>query len=96
MDVAGELAGSPGTASSSSRLAPTSRSGEPKWLSSARLRTGPTPRSSSRTERGHRLVAAGAVEVDREAVRLVADPLQQPQRLGVASGSAAAPSGPGT
>src|ERR1700754_3567749 len=29
--------------------------------------------------RGHRLIAATAVEGDREAVRLVADPLQQPQ-----------------
>ena len=74
----------PGTASSSSRLARTSRSGEPKWLSSARFRTGPTPRSSSSSECGHRLVAAAAVVRDREPVRLVAHPLQQPQGLGVA------------
>src|SRR5690554_2818101 len=33
---------------------------------------------------GHRLPAAGAVVVEREPVRLVADPLQQPQRLRVA------------
>ena len=57
-----------------------SRSGS----SRARLRTGPTPGSSSISERGHRLVAPLAVEVEREPVRLVADPLQQPQRLRVA------------
>ena len=42
--------GSPGTASSSSREAARIASGEPKWLSSARLRAGPTPGSSSRIE----------------------------------------------
>ena len=40
----------PGTASSSSRDAARIASGEPKWVSSARLRAGPTPGSSSRIE----------------------------------------------
>ena len=44
------LPGTPGTASSSSRLAARNRSGEPKCCSSARLRAGPTPFSSSSTE----------------------------------------------
>src|SRR5512143_2200893 len=44
------LPGTPGTASSSSRLAVSSPSGEPKWRSSARFRAGPTPRTPSRTE----------------------------------------------
>ena len=42
--------GSPGTDSSSSRLAARIASGEPKWASSARLRAGPTPGRSSSTE----------------------------------------------
>src|SRR5919109_901175 len=45
------LPGSPGTASSSSRLALRKRSGEPKCCRMLRLRAGPTPGSSSRTER---------------------------------------------
>src|SRR5262249_46623153 len=44
------LPGTPGTASSSSRLAESSRSGEPKWRNRARFRAGPTPRTPSRTE----------------------------------------------
>src|SRR5690606_19105136 len=44
------LLGIPGTPASSSRLALTIRSGDPKCWSSARLRTGPTPRSSSSSE----------------------------------------------
>ena len=86
--------GCPGTASSSSRLAPTQRSGEPKCVSSARLRTGPTPGSSSSTERVIAWSRRCAVELDREPVRLVAHPLEQLQRLRVGRRSAAAPSGP--
>ena len=78
------LPGIPGTASSSSRDAATRRSGEPKCSSSARLRFGPTPRQLVEQRAGHRLVATAAVVVEREPVRLVADPLQQPQGLGVA------------
>ena len=37
------LPGSPGTASSSSRLAARKRSGLPKWFSKRRLRAGPAP-----------------------------------------------------
>src|SRR6187549_168029 len=44
------LPGTPGTASSSSRLAARKRSGEPKWRRRARLRTGPTPARPSSTE----------------------------------------------
>jgi hypothetical protein len=44
------LPGIPGTASSSSREAARIASGEPKWLSSARFRAGPTPGNSSRIE----------------------------------------------
>ena len=44
------LAGSPGTDCSSSREAARIASGEPKWESSARLRAGPTPGSSSSSE----------------------------------------------
>src|SRR3954454_15375270 len=43
--------GTPGTASSSSLVASRKRSGVPKWLSKSRLRAGPTPGSSSSTER---------------------------------------------
>src|SRR4029079_1922519 len=52
------LRGMPGTASSSPRLAPTSRSGEPKCVSSARLRTGPPTRRSARRGRGVDLLRA--------------------------------------
>ena len=44
------LPGRPGTASSSSRLALRNASGEPKWLSSVRLRAGPIPGSSSSSD----------------------------------------------
>src|SRR3954454_13156888 len=42
--------GNPGTFSSSSRLAASTASGEPKCLSSARLRAGPMPGSSSKID----------------------------------------------
>src|SRR5581483_1715504 len=45
------LPGMPGTASSSSRLARATCSGEPKWSRRARFRAGPTPGSSSSSER---------------------------------------------
>ena len=70
-------------------------SGEPKCVSSARLRAGPTPGSSSSSDCGHRPVAARAVVGDREAVRLVAHALQQLQLGRVVGEHAAARGGPG-
>ena len=74
----------PGTASSSSRVAPRNRSGEPKWRRSVRLRAGPMPGSSSSTDFFIDCDAPLAVVLDREPVRLVADALQQLQRARVA------------
>ena len=53
------------------------RSAEPKCRSSARRRAGPTPWRSSKIESRAARLAALAVEAEREAVRLVADPLEQ-------------------
>ena len=50
VDVAGELAGDARDGLELLAAGPTRRSGEPKCLSSARFRTGPTPRSSSSSE----------------------------------------------
>src|SRR4029079_17575254 len=44
------LGGTPGTASSCSRLAPSTASGGPKCFSNARLRAGPTPGRASMTD----------------------------------------------
>ena len=85
----------PGTASISSRVAATIRSGEPKWLISARLRAGPTPRKLVEDRARHRLVAAVAVEVDREAVGLVAHALEQ-MRGGESGGTSSGAERPGT
>ena len=49
-------------------------------VSSVLRRRGPTPAMSSSSDRRSRIARALAVERHREAVRLVADPLQQPQR----------------
>ena len=57
------------------------RLAEPKTRSSARLRAGPTPGRSSNTDFVVRLRAQLAVVGDREPVRLVAQPLDQVQRL---------------
>ena len=48
------------------------------------MRVGPSPGTSSSTERGHLLVAQLAVVGDGEAVGLVAHLLEQVERLGVA------------
>ena len=77
------LPGIPGTASSSSRLASRNRSGEPKWLEQRPLADRPDAAQAVEDRARHRLVAAPAVEVEGEAVRLVADPLQQPRGLRV-------------
>ena len=58
-------------------MAASTASGEPKCLSSARLRAGPMPGQLVHDRLGHRLVAPDAVVGDREAVRLVADALQR-------------------
>ena len=58
-------------------VAARNRSAEPKCWSSARRRAGPTPCSVSKIDSRALRVAALAVEAEREAVRLVADPLQQ-------------------
>ena len=60
-------------------VAASTRSAEPKWRSSARRRAGPDALDlvEHRLARGR--VAARAVERDREAVRLVADPLEELQ-----------------
>ena len=73
----------PGTPSSSSALAASRRSAEPKCWSSARRRTGPTPSSWSNIDSRARASRRWRWKRDREAVRLVADPLQELQAGGV-------------
>src|ERR671910_480915 len=48
------------------------------------LAGGPDAAHSVQDRCGHRLIATVAMERDREAVCLVADPLERPERLGVA------------
>ena len=73
------LPGRPGTASSSSRLAPRKRSGDPKCCRMLRLRAGPDAGQLVQHRARHRPVAPAAVELDREAVRLVAHALEELQ-----------------
>ena len=70
----------PGALSRSSSAAPLTARAVPKCISSARLRLGPMPGTSSRRRRGQALRALGAVGADGEAVRLVAQPLEVEQQ----------------
>ena len=71
--------GRPGTDSSSSRLAARKRSGEPKCCRMMPLARRADARQLVEHRARHRLVAPAAVELDREAVRLVAGALEQLQ-----------------
>ena len=71
----------PGTELISSIVAFFSWRAEPKTRRRARLRAGPMPGMSSKTDLRLRLRAQLAVVGDGETVRLVAQPLHQVERL---------------
>ena len=71
----------PGTAAICSTGASRTRFAEPNTLSSSRRRFGPTPGRSSNADLRRLLRAQVAVVRDREPVGLVAQPLDEVQRL---------------
>ena len=73
----------PGTASSSSRDARQEPVGRAEVLEQRALADRADAAQPVEDRGRHRLAAAPAMEVEREAMRLVADPLQQPQGLRV-------------
>ena len=77
------LPGIPGTASSSSRERRDEALGRAEVLEQRPLSRRADAAQLVEQRAGHRLAAPAAVVVEREPVRLVADPLQQPQALGV-------------
>ena len=91
-----DLARQPRDRLSSSRLAARKRSGEPKCWRMLRLRAGPDAGQVVEHRARHRLVAAAAVELDREPVRLVARALEQLELRACRAAAAAARARPGT
>ena len=90
------LPGRPGTASSSSRLARQEALRRAEVAQQHALAGGPDARQLVEDRALHRPVAADAVVLDREAVRLVADALEQLQRRASRAAARSARRGPGT
>ena len=85
----------PGTAASSATGASRTARSEPSSRSSARRLPGPMPGISSRIEVSPTSQRSVALELDREAVRLVAHALEQQQRRASSAAAAPGPCGPG-